>query len=65
VLIAAWNKPFADIAGQVEATTGTPLICADFDHLPQGRLSERVTVNDLNILIANWNLINLPAPICP
>jgi hypothetical protein len=65
VLIAAWNKPYPDIAGQVEPTTGTPLICADFDHLPQGRQNYRVSANDLGILIANWNQNNLPGPNCP
>jgi hypothetical protein len=65
VLIAAWNKPYPDIAGQVEPTTGTPLICADFDHLPQGRQNYRVSANDLAILIANWNQNNLPGPNCP
>ena len=65
VLIAAWNKPYALIAGQVEPTTGTPLICADFDHLPQGRENYRVSANDLAILIANWNQNDLPNPTCP
>mgnify|MGYP001146973129 CR=1 FL=1 len=65
VLVAAWNKPYAAIAGQVEPITGTPLICADFDHLPEGRDQYRVSPNDLNILVANWNQANLPGPVCP
>jgi hypothetical protein len=65
VLIAAWNKPYAEIAGQVDAYTGTPLICADFDHKPQGRRNYRVSANDLGILIANWNQPNGPLPTCP
>ncbi|UCG69290.1 MAG: hypothetical protein JSV09_16185, partial [Thermoplasmata archaeon] len=40
VLIAAWNKPFAQIKGQ--DVNGVPLICADFDHLPQGKKMYRV-----------------------
>jgi hypothetical protein len=63
VLLAAWNLPYADIAGVEE--NGIPLICADFDHLPQGRYDYRVSTNDLAILIANWNLNNLPDPTCP
>jgi hypothetical protein len=63
VMLAAWNKPFADIDGL--DVNGTPLICADFDHLPQGRFNYRVSANDLAILIANWNLNNLPDPTCP
>ena len=65
VLVAAWNKPYAQIAGQVEPLSGTPLICADFDHLPQGRNKYRVSANDLTILIANWNQKNAPGPTCP
>ena len=65
VLIAAWNKPFAEIDGLVEPVTGTPLICADFDHLPEGRNLYRVSPNDLAILIANWNQNFLPGPNCP
>jgi hypothetical protein len=34
VLIAAWNKPFAEIEGQT--VNNIPLICADFDHEAQG-----------------------------
>jgi hypothetical protein len=63
VLIAAWNKPFAQIDGQ--SYNGVPLICADFDHNPEGRNSYRVASQDLNILIANWNQANKPDPNCP
>jgi hypothetical protein len=63
VLIAAWNKPFAEIKGR--DFKGTALICADFDHLPQGKKKYRVSINDLDILIANWNKANAPAPNCP
>lgn len=63
VLIAAWNKSFAQIEGQ---TVGdVPLICADFDHLSQGKQKYRVSTNDLDILIANWQAADSPAPDCP
>ena len=63
MLIAAWNKPFAEIEG-VKAG-GLDLICADFDHEAQGREDLRVSTNDLDILIANWNLADKPDPDCP
>jgi hypothetical protein len=63
VLIAAWNKSFADIDGQ--DVGGTPLICADSDNLSQGKNTFRVSTNDLDILIANWQQANAPAPDCP
>jgi hypothetical protein len=63
VLIAAWNKTFAEIDGQVSGTT--PLICADFDHLAQGKKKFRVSTNDLDILIAGWNQADAPAADCP
>ncbi len=63
VLIAAWNKTFAQIDGQ--SYNGVPLICADFDHNSEGRNSYRVAANDLNILITNWNKVNKPDPNCP
>jgi hypothetical protein len=63
ILIAAWNKSFAQIEGQ---TVGdVPLICADFDHLSQGKQKYRVSTNDLDILIANWQAADSPAPDCP
>jgi hypothetical protein len=34
ILIAAWNRTLAEILG--EMLNGVALICADFDHLPQG-----------------------------
>ena len=69
VLIAAWAQNFAAIDG-VTVTVGSPakevpLICADFDHLPQGRGIERVATNDLGILIANWAIAGGPDPNCP
>jgi hypothetical protein len=63
VLIAAWNKPFAEVDGQ--KVNNIPLICADFDHQPQGKQKFRVSTDDLDILIANWNKANAPAPDCP
>jgi hypothetical protein len=63
VLIAAWNKPIAQIEGQ--DFNGTPLICADFDHKPQGKQQYRVSTNDLDILIANWQIADGPAADCP
>lgn len=63
ILIAAWNKPFADIEGQT--LHGIDLICADFDHLPQGKSKYRVSTNDLDILIANWQVTDGPEPDCP
>ncbi|MHC4556598.1 MAG: hypothetical protein ACYTFW_13470 [Planctomycetota bacterium] len=57
ILIAAWNKPFEQLAGNQ--------ICGDFDHLPQGKKKYRVSPDDLDILIANWNKTNAPAADCP
>jgi hypothetical protein len=63
ILIAAWNKPFAEIEGHTHY--GVDLICADFDHKSQGKRKYRVSTNDLDILIANWQVANGPAPDCP
>jgi len=63
VLIAAWNKSFAEIDGQ--SVGDVPLICADFDHLSQGLQKYRVSTNDLDILIANWQAADGPAADCP
>jgi hypothetical protein len=63
ILIAAWNKPFAEIDGQT--VNGVPLICADFDHEAQGIENYRVSSDDLDILIANWSQANAPAADCP
>ncbi len=63
VLIAAWNKPFAQIDGK--SYNGTPLICADFDHFPEGRNSYRVASFDLNQMVLHWNQANRPEPNCP
>ena len=63
ILIAAWNKPYAEIGGQT--INGVPLICADFDHAAQGSNKFRVSTNDLDILIANWQLPGQPAADCP
>ncbi len=62
ILIAAWNKSYAEISGQT--INGVPLICADFDHAAQGSNKFRVSTNDLDILIANWQLPNQPAADC-
>lgn len=62
VLLAAWNKTFAQIDGQKYGTVD--LICADFDHAAQGKQLYRVSTNDLNILLANWNVSNGPAADC-
>jgi hypothetical protein len=39
ILIAAWSKSFAEIEGR--DFNGAALICADFDHLPQGKKKYR------------------------
>ncbi|MHC4753085.1 MAG: hypothetical protein ACYTFW_24880 [Planctomycetota bacterium] len=41
------------------------MICADFDHKAQGIENYRVSTDDLDILIANWNKANAPANDCP
>ncbi len=64
VLKAAWNKNYAQIAGQIAGTPTTSLICADFDHLPYGKGNYRVSYPDLDILKANWNQTNKPDPNC-
>jgi len=33
--------------------------------LPQGKQQFRVSTNDLDILIANWQAADAPAPDCP
>ncbi len=63
VLIASWNKTFAELDGQMIG--GVPLICGDFDHIAQGKQQFRVSTNDLDILIANWQAADAPAPDCP
>ncbi|MHC4751260.1 MAG: LamG domain-containing protein, partial [Planctomycetota bacterium] len=63
ILIAAWNKPLAEIEGKT--ADGVPLICADFDHETQGKKKYRVSTNDLDILVSNWNIANKPDPDCP
>ena len=63
ILIAAWNKTYAEIASQT--INGVPLICADFDHAAQENNKFRVSTNDLDILIANWQLAGQPAADCP
>lgn len=62
VLVAAWSKPYATIAGQT--FNGIPLINADFDRLPFGKNNYRVAGPDLDILVANWSKTNAPAPVC-
>lgn len=68
ILKAAWSKPFPDING-VTATVGdppyeVPVICADFDRLPEGKFNYRVGGNDLLILKDNWSIANKPDPNC-
>jgi hypothetical protein len=68
VLVGAWNKSYALIAGQTVLTGGgdnVPMINADFDHLPQGKGNYRVSTWDLDILVASWNQGGLPDPNCP
>ncbi len=74
VLFAAWNKNYPNLidANGAHLTINVggkdvPLICADFDHLPQGKNNYRVSTNDLDILyhVANWQIKNGPAPDCP
>lgn len=67
VLLAAWNKNYAGIQGQVytDVKGSTPLICADFSQTSEGKSSYRVSTADLTILLANWNKGNLPLPNCP
>jgi hypothetical protein len=62
VLLAAWGKPYATIAGQDYA--GIPLINADFDHLSETKQALRVYTGDLNILLANWGQAGAPAADC-
>ena len=57
ILVAAWNKPFADLTGNQ--------ICADFNHASQGKQYFRVSTDDLDILVAGWNQQDLPLPDCP
>ena len=68
-MLAAWQKNYATIAGQTYAGAfgPVPLICADFDHFAEGgaKLMYRVSVFDLNIMLANWQQSNLPDPTCP
>jgi parallel beta-helix repeat protein len=52
-----------EIEGQI--VNNIPLICADFDHNAQGKNNYRVSVNDLDILIANWHEAEKPDPNCP
>jgi len=63
ILVKAWNKSFEEIDG--DTLNGVPLICADFDHLSQGKPKYRVSTNDLDILVANWQQVDGPAPDCP
>ena len=63
ILIAAWNKPLAEIEGV--RISGLDLVCADFDHKAQGREKHRVSTDDLDILIANWSTADRPDPDCP
>ena len=67
-MLAAWQKNYSLMAGQTYAGLFGPVpwICADFDHQAQGgKLAYRVSTFDLNIMLANWQQSNAPAPNCP
>jgi hypothetical protein len=72
VLKAAWNKNLATILGKkvidfnpsCTSSCNVPLICADFDHKPYGKSNYRISIPDLAILKANWNVPNKPDPNC-
>jgi hypothetical protein len=72
VLKAAWNKDLATILGNkvidfnpaCSNSCSVPLICADFDHKPYAKPNYRVSIPDLTILKANWNIPNGPDPNC-
>jgi hypothetical protein len=72
VLKAAWNKNLATILGKkvidfnpsCTYSCNVLLICADFDHKPYGKFNYRVSIPDLAILKANWNIPNKPDPNC-
>jgi hypothetical protein len=63
VLLAGWNTkepPFGPGIATVTGPNGEPGICADFAHDQEGSAKKgywRVHFNDLNILIANWNIL--------
>jgi len=72
VLLAGWNvrepalPPIPSGPGIVTCTapSGVPCVCADFKHDQEGGAKTgyyRVHFNDLNILIASWNILE-PAP---
>ncbi len=68
VLLAAWRKKYADMAGQTYAGIWGPVpwICADFDHRSENTNKKfRVFTFDLNIMLAGWKQKNLPSPDCP
>ena len=71
VLREAWSLPYPDlIDGNGDHLTtnvggkDVALICADFDHAPQGKFNYRVSTFDLGILRDNWSLPDLPDPNC-
>jgi hypothetical protein len=71
VLLDAWNKDYATIQGVTRSVLvggyahDILLVCADFNHDAQGRGNYRVGTDDLNILLANWQLTDGPDPNCP
>ena len=83
VLLDAWQKPYTHatdpcVMGMTTSVGSAPAIvvpwiCADFDHFGEGRKKYRVAVWDLNILLANWQIVDtrtvpplgLPDPNCP
>jgi hypothetical protein len=69
VFVAALNKNYDQIQGQFYNHTGPPpyttlLICADYDHLAQGKGQYRVGSDDLNIFVKWLNTPNMPDPNC-
>ena len=62
VLLSAWQRyeEYDSIDGEVNLYWNIPLICADFDHKPQSDKvgTWRVGTEDLNILLANWQIFD-------
>lgn len=65
ILLAAWQKTYAQIQGQTAGTLNTPMICADFTQTGEQKSNYRVYSSDFTILLAGWQKANLPASDCP
>ena len=71
ILLAAWQRYEATNSIKGVTYTGlngtTELICADYDHLAQSDKvgSWRVGTQDLNILLASWQIYDPGVPDCP